>query len=214
LVVLGAGLFLLPTVVLAAAKAKPEPELFGGGQWFLSLLSLILVVFLAYWTTRFLAGHYGNSPTRHIKVAESLCLGSNRHLYLLLINNQALLVGSTEQGLALIKEYNEPDFCEELKLSSAQDQVISVGKLTNWLAPILKKPGTAAVSAIAKGGSQGSLAERLAMIRTRKAKQFNDLLAVLLDDRESAPETSREEVKERLAESLARIRAWKTRGRG
>jgi flagellar biogenesis protein FliO len=217
LAVLGVGLFWLPKVALAAAKAEPKPELFGGGQWLLSLLSLILVVFLAYWTTRFLAGRYGNLPTRHIKVAESLCLGSNRYLYLLLVNNHALLVGSTEQGLALIKEYDEPGFCEELRLSATANQTMARGKLTNWLAPLLTRQAAVTASAVTTGGSKESGAERLTLFRTGKTNQFKNLLTALVEGQDPvAPpeETSRVEVQERLAESLAKIRAWKTKGRG
>jgi flagellar biogenesis protein FliO len=215
LAVLGAELFLLPAGALAATKAQPEPELFGGGQWLLSLISLIVVVCLAYWTTRFLAGRYGKLPTRHIKVVESLCLGSNRQLYLLLVNNQALLVGSTEHGLALIKEYNEPGFCEELKQTATQAQTTTVGKLTKWLAPFLKKQGAVTEAVTAKVEIKGSWAKKWALIRNRKTNKFKTLFVSLLEDQEPvASDTPRVAVQERVAESLARIRAWKTKGRG
>jgi len=169
-----AGLILMPQITLAAPGTEPEPELFGGGQWFLTLFSLGFVIFLAYWGTRFLAGKYGNIPSRHIKVAESLCLGPNRHLYLLLVHHQVLLVGNSDHGITLLKEYNDPAFYEEMMLLTNQNQTFPAGK-------------------------------------------FKDLLAPLLNGRtetvESAAESSTE-LKNRLTESLERIRAWKNKGRG
>jgi flagellar biogenesis protein FliO len=139
MVTIVAGLLLIPEITYAANKAEPEPELFGGSQWFFALLSLVFVVFLAYWATRFLAGKYGNIPSRHIKVAESLCLGPNRHLYLLLVNNQVLLVGSSEHGLQLMKEYSDPVFFEEMLRASLQSQVSPANKFQELLAPLLTK---------------------------------------------------------------------------
>jgi flagellar biogenesis protein FliO len=204
LLLIGVGLFWLPTVALAANQAGSEPELFGGGQWLLSLLSLILVVFLAYWTTRFLAGRYRNLPTRHIKVAETLCLGSNRYLYLLIINKRALLVGGTEHGLALIKEYDDPGFCEELQ-AAAPHQSMAAGKLINWFTPLLKNQGRKSDSA------------KPAVNVKQDTNRFKALLTSLIDESEPKAmleETRRALVHERLIESLARIRAWKTKGRG
>lgn len=132
-----AGLILLPQITLAAPGSEAEPELFGGGQWFLMLLSLVFVIFLAYWGTRFLAGKYGNIPSRHIKMAESLCLGPNRHLYLLLVNRQVLLVGNSDQGITLLKEYDDPEFYEELRLLAEQNQVFPSKKFKDFLAPLL-----------------------------------------------------------------------------
>lgn len=211
----GVGLFWLPTVVLATDQAGPRPELFGGGQWLLSLLSLIVVVFLAYWTTRFLAGHYRNLPTRHIKVAETLCLGSNRHLYLLIVNKQALLVGSTEHGLALLKEYDDPGFCEELQLTVAPQQSMAAGRLFNWLTPLLKNPERKSGSAKARTEKKGSGRVKLTANLNRNTNRFKALLTNLINEAASeAPfeETPRERVSERLQESLARIRAWKNKG--
>jgi flagellar biogenesis protein FliO len=187
------GLLLWPTVTLAATKTEPETELFGGGQWILSLLSLILVVFLAYWVTRFLAGRCANSAARHLKVVESLCLGSNRHLYLLTVNKQTLLIGSTEQGLALIKEYNDPDFFKELSVAAAQDKG----------------------SALA-GQAGADWSGKIAMFLKPNSHQFKNVLTTLLNGQKptATPETPRIALQERLAESLERIRAWKTKGRG
>jgi flagellar biogenesis protein FliO len=215
--VAGSPLLAPARVCLAADKARPEPELFGGGQWILSLLSLVLVVFLAYWATRFIAGRYGNSSARHIKVAESLCLGSSRHLYLLIINNQALLIGSSEHGLTLLKEYGGREFCEELKLAAEQERSLPVGKFKKWLAPLLNRDGEATNHETSGPGLKDRYILGLARFGGSKAKKFQNRLAALIGDQvsDAITETSSdEEIDQRLAKSLAQIRAWRRRGRG
>ncbi|HOJ77423.1 MAG TPA: flagellar biosynthetic protein FliO [Bacillota bacterium] len=92
-----------------------KPEF--GGQWIWALFSLIIVVFLAYWVSKLVAGKYGIAQAKHIKVAESLCLGPNRHLYLLLVDKNVMLVGATEHGLSLLKELPDPELYKELEKS-------------------------------------------------------------------------------------------------
>lgn len=127
-----AGLFILPTVHAAEAEETLTPEF--GGQWIWALFSLGFVVFLAYYLTRFVAGKFKDGPqAKYIKVAESLSLGTNRHLYLLLVNNQVLLVGDSDRGLNLIKEYDDPNFYESLNLMTASDTRFSSVKFSDLL---------------------------------------------------------------------------------
>jgi flagellar biogenesis protein FliO len=166
------GLLLIPEITYAANKEEAGPEMFsGGGQWFFALLSLVFVVFLAYWATRFLAGKYGNLPSRHMKVAESLCLGPNRHLYLLLVNDQVLLVGSTEHGIQLMKEYSDPAFYEEMRRLSPQSRVSPAGKFQEMLASLMGKNDTEAdMTAGRMPELKNRLSETLAKLRSGKTK--------------------------------------------
>lgn len=131
-----AGLFLLSGQTLAEAENDLGPE-FGGGQWVWSLFSLILVVALAYWATKFLAGRFGFSQARHIKVAESLLLGPNRHLYLLLVGGKILLVGSTEHGISLLREFEDSQLREELLKSADSGQTSPTGRFASMIIPVL-----------------------------------------------------------------------------
>lgn len=137
LLVLIAGFSFLPVTFAAETNDPPTPEF--GGQWIWALFSLMIVLFLAYWATRFLAGKLNVSQAKHIKVAESLCLGPNRHLYLLLVNNQVLLVGSTEHGITLLKEYQDESFYEVLNLTQGNGVTLPGEKfksvLQNFLQP-------------------------------------------------------------------------------
>jgi flagellar biogenesis protein FliO len=167
-----AGLFLLPAVVLGKADGDPGSDFNTGGQWIWALFSLLIVVALSYWATRFFAGKLGISQARHIKVAESLFLGPNRHLYLLLVHERVLLIGSSEHGLNLLQEIEDPEFYAELAKVASSNQVPS-GKFAGMIGPILNGLNPrGAVDVDATGGRQ------------------------------------------RLQEGLAKIRAWKTKGRG
>ncbi|HOP75146.1 MAG TPA: flagellar biosynthetic protein FliO [Bacillota bacterium] len=129
--VLIAGFSFLPVVFAAEANEPPSPEF--GGQWVWALFSLMVVLFLAYWATRFLAGKLNVSQAKYIKVAESLTLGPNRHLYLLLVNNQVLLVGCTEHGITLLKEYNDETFYEMLNLTQGNGVMLPGEKFKSML---------------------------------------------------------------------------------
>ena len=166
------GLFLLPAVVSGKTDGDPGTDFNTGGQWIWALISLIIVVALSYWATRFFAGKLGISQARHIKVAESLFLGPNRHLYLLLVHDKVLLIGSTEHGLNLLQEINDPSFYAELEQVASSNQLPS-GKFAKMMGPILNGLNPrGAVDVDATGGRR------------------------------------------RLQEGLAKIRAWKTKGRG
>lgn len=152
LLIIVAGIFLLPAVMssetaqaaetaatVAADKGDNNLKPEFGGQWIWALLSLVFVTFLAYWSTKLLAGKLGNTQAKHIKVAESLCLGPNRHLYLLLINKKVMLVGSSEHSLNLLKEFPEADFYDSVNRSMEERNLIPAGKFADILGPLLKK---------------------------------------------------------------------------
>ena len=172
-----AGLFLLPVVTMGKTDGDPGPE-FNSGQWIWALLSLLIVVALSYWVTRFFAGKLGISQARHIKVAESLFLGPNRHLYLLLVNGRVLLVGSSEHGLSLLKEIDDPAFYAELEKA----------------APLNQLPG-------GKFATGGKFAEMIGSV-------LNGL------NPGGATDVGGTSGRQRLQEGLAKIRAWKMKGRG
>jgi len=164
-----AGLFLLPGAALAKTESDIGPE-FSGGQWIWSLFSLIIVVILAYWATKFLAGKIGLSQARHIKVAESLFLGPNRHLYLLLIDGKALLVGSTEHGINLLKEFNDEQFYEELLKSAETGQNMPTGRFAGMIGPILNSMNSGETIEAGLSNNRQRLQEGLEKIRSWKMR--------------------------------------------
>ncbi|NLW47784.1 MAG: FliO/MopB family protein [Firmicutes bacterium] len=164
-----AGLFLLPGRVLAGVETDIGPE-FGGGQWVWSFFSLIIVVALAYWATRFLAGRVGLSQARHIKVAESLLLGPNRHLYLLLVDGKVLLVGSTEHGISLIKEFEDNQFHEELLKMVDTGQNTPTGRFAKMIVPVVNSMNSRETMDNDLSDSKQRLQERLEKLRSWKLR--------------------------------------------
>ncbi len=164
-----AGLFLLPGEALARTEADIGPE-FGGGQWIWSLFSLIIVVALAYWATKFLAGRFGYSQARHIKVAESLLLGPNRHLYLLLVDGKVLLVGSTEHEISLIKEFEDNQFYEELSKSADTGQNLPTGRFASMIIPVLNSMNSRETAENSISNTRQRLQDGLEKIRSWKMR--------------------------------------------
>jgi flagellar biogenesis protein FliO len=155
--------------VLGKTESDPGSEFNTGGQWIWALFSLIIVVALSYWATRFFAGKLGISQAKHIKVAESLFLGPNRHLYLLLVHDKVLLIGSTDHGLNLLQEIEDPTFYAELEQVASSSQLPS-GKFAKMMGPILSGLNPrGAVDVDATGGRQ-RLQDGLAKIRAWKTK--------------------------------------------
>ncbi len=163
------GFFLLPEVTLAGTEADLGPE-FNGGQWIWSLFSLIFVVVLAFWATKFLAGRYGFSQGRHIKVAESLSLGPNRHLYLLLVNGKVFLVGSAEQGINILKEFDDGHFYEELVKSTGTEFNAPSGRFASMIIPVLNSMNSGETVDTGVSDPRQRLREGLAKIRSWKMR--------------------------------------------
>ena len=167
----GAGFFLLPALVFAKANTDPGSD-FNKGSWYWvwALFSLIMVVALAYWATRFLAGKFGVVQAKHLKVAESLFLGPNRHLYLLLVDKTVLLIGSSEHGLTLIKEMNDPQFYEEVQKTIGANQTIPNGKFANLLGPIFNGLNPKGISEAGLSDNKQRLQEGLEKLRLWKMR--------------------------------------------
>jgi flagellar biogenesis protein FliO len=164
-----AGLFLLPAVTLGKPENDPGSNFNSSGQWIWALLSLVIVVALSYWVTKFFAGKFGISQARHIKVAESLSLGPNRHLYLLLVNEKVLLIGGSEHGLSLVKEIDDPGFFAELEKTAHLNQT-PTGKFSGMLGPILNGLNPRGAIDVSAPNSRQRLQEGLEKIRAWKMK--------------------------------------------
>ncbi len=164
-----AGLILLPGAALAQTETEIGPE-FSGGQWIWSLFSLIIVVALAYWATKFLAGRFGLSQARHIKVAESLFLGPNRHLYLLLVDGKTLLVGSSEHGINLLKEFDDEQFYDELLKSADTNQNVPTGRFAGMIVPVLNNMNARDTVEAGLSPNRQRLQEGLEKIRSWKMR--------------------------------------------
>ncbi len=161
--------FLLSVITLAKSNEDPGPE-FNSGQWVWALFSLVIVVALAYWATRFLAGKFGVSQAKHLKVAESLFLGPNRHLYLLLVNKKVLLVGSSEHGVNLLQEINDLEFYSELEKTAEKNQIIPQGKFPDLIGTVFSGLHPRSVNDSGITDSKQKVLEGLEKIRSWKTR--------------------------------------------
>jgi flagellar biogenesis protein FliO len=164
-----ASVFLLPAITLARVNEEPGPE-FNSGQWIWALLSLVVVVALAYWATKFLAGKFGVSSAKHLKVAESLFLGPNRHLYLLLVNHKVILIGSSEHGMNLLQEIDDPEFYADLERTAEKNRTVPVDKFSGLIGPILKGLNPRGVNEPSDTDTKQRLEEGLARIRSWRTR--------------------------------------------
>lgn len=170
------GFFLLPTITLAGTgEETSSTATFSGLQWIWALFSLFLVAIIAFWVTKMLAGRLGYSQAKHMKVAESLFLGPNRHLYLLLFQGRVLLLSGSEQGIQLIKEIDDPVLYAELEQGSPSAPTFANGKFP---------------------------------------EVFKSVMSVLTNNETVAAADDNNPTRQKLVESLERIRNWRAKGKG
>jgi len=96
---------------------------------FLELLGLLLafgaILILCYFTTIFIGKKYsGRSKNKHMKVVETLSLGLDRCLYIILVGNRYFLFLSSKKGLEMISEIDLEEQTEEN--SAAEDKAADV----------------------------------------------------------------------------------------
>jgi flagellar biogenesis protein FliO len=85
-------------------------------SYYLIMLSLLLVVILAYLTTRFLAkARQGVSRGKNMAVIERLYLSADKHLLIVSVGDEYVLMSQDKSGLKLVKtlENFEPQVLEQ-----------------------------------------------------------------------------------------------------
>jgi flagellar protein FliO/FliZ len=83
-------------------------ELFG------LLIVFALVLFMSYLTTKFIGKKYsGRTMNKNMKVIETLPLGMDRSLYLILVGKKYFLFLSSKKGLELVSEIQAEELLQE-----------------------------------------------------------------------------------------------------
>ncbi len=106
-------------------------------------------------------------------MAESLFLGPNRHLYLLLVNNKVLLIGASEHGIHLLHDFNDPDFYTELEQHAGNQQLLPAGKFPDLIGAVLGGLHPRKVSDTDSFDTKQRLMEGLEKIRSWKTRGRN-----------------------------------------
>lgn len=99
---------------------EPQPP---AASWFTAtgyvfslLLTFLLVLGLAYFTSRFLGQRLnGSAGFSQGKIHSMLSLGPNRAVYVVEIAGTFMVLGVTEQNISLLREITSPEDIEQLK---------------------------------------------------------------------------------------------------
>ncbi|NLY88910.1 MAG: flagellar biosynthetic protein FliO [Firmicutes bacterium] len=86
-----------------------------GGEFIIIILAFFGVLLFAAWLTRWLAGKAGKMRGRYLSIVDSLSLGPNRGLYLILLVDRLFLVGTADRSVHLVAEINEPGLVDEVR---------------------------------------------------------------------------------------------------
>ena len=129
-------------LVLLNADAGSTPDLLGGiGQAVRLILAFVIVIFLAYYVTRFLgaSGRLGKAKRNNLRVLEALGIGQQSNVQLVRAGKRYFLLGVSKERVTLLAELGEDDLDASLyeQVSAAPalpfDKVL--GRLTKPRAP-------------------------------------------------------------------------------
>lgn len=156
------GLMGVASPVMAAA----ERDSYRGGSFnlFFALLAFVFVMFLASYATRWIAGRFGGGTGRLLKVADSVFLGPNRGLHLVLLGKKLYLIGQADHSLNLLGELDDEELIAEAEKAFNARVVVPQGNFGQILQKLMKKEGEAELSA----GTAERLLEQMNRMRRQK----------------------------------------------
>ena len=102
---------------------EPQPPatswLAASGYIISLILTFLLVLGLAYVTSRFLAQRFnGSAGLNSGKIHTTLPLGPNRAVYVVEIAGKFMVLGVTEHNISLLREITAPEDIEQLRIST------------------------------------------------------------------------------------------------
>ena len=104
---------------LLPLENEPPAQDFTYLQLLFYLICFIVVLFLAFRVTRWLGGKVGGRSGHHLRLVETLYLGPNRSLHLVLVGRQLFLVAAAERSLTLLEEIKDVDLIMKLQEQTA-----------------------------------------------------------------------------------------------
>ena len=99
-------------------EVAPEPN-FSYLQIISYLLCFVLVLYLASKAARWLGKMAGGRSGRHLRLVDTLYLGPNRAIYLVMAGKQVFLVGTGERNPTLLAEIKDPELLETIQAELA-----------------------------------------------------------------------------------------------
>lgn len=121
------GLDISGTVISGMDSAAPAPSgvlMASGGLGSLigALVSVVAIMFLAYWFSRMLGRRFGSGMAgKHLKMVDRIQVGADRYVILLELKERYYLVGVSPAGITLLSEPEGP--FEEAEMQAGQNGV-------------------------------------------------------------------------------------------
>ncbi|WP_373263705.1 flagellar biosynthetic protein FliO [Hungatella hathewayi] len=93
-----------------------------------ALLTVVLVLVLAYWCSRLLGKNWANAASgRNMKIIDQIQLGQDKRIILLKLGEHTYLIGVSQAGIQLLLEtgemFEEEDVQAQIKGSSFKDMM-------------------------------------------------------------------------------------------
>ncbi|NLC54173.1 MAG: flagellar biosynthetic protein FliO [Firmicutes bacterium] len=158
--------------ISAPQEVAPETS-FSYLQIISYLLCFLLVLYLASKVARWLGRRAGGRSGHHLRLVETLYLGPNRALHLVMVGKQLFLMGDAERNLSFLTEIRDPDLVgslqAELDHPGADRQAAGKGfadHLKGLLDGGRKDPGSAAQPEVMTQAQR--IEERLMKYRTQR----------------------------------------------
>lgn len=157
---------LMGSALPAMAAVEGETYRGGGGGYnlFFMLITFIAVMFLASYATRWVAGRFGSSQGRLLRIADSVILGPNRGLHLVLLGKRIYLIGQADQSMTLLGELDDEELVEAAEKAFAAKTVLPQGNFGQVLQKFMNKEGETNLSA----GTAERLLEQMTRMRRQK----------------------------------------------
>ncbi|BEU87174.1 hypothetical protein TAMA11512_06380 [Selenomonas sp. TAMA-11512] len=124
---------------------EPAASAAAGISWWSSftyiaslLLVFVVVVLMAYYASRFLGGRFGKAiQGSGGRILENLALGPNRSACVVELGGRVFLLGVTEHSITLLREIEDPEEIEELRVrASAESTLTGTGIFNEQLGAI------------------------------------------------------------------------------
>lgn len=97
-------------IILSNITKSQSPDFLGMAfQLILLIIVFIFVIFLAYYSTKFIAGFKIKNMTKNnMKILETISIGYN-NIHIIQVNKQYFLISSSKEGVRMLSEIDGTD---------------------------------------------------------------------------------------------------------
>mgnify|MGYP000857556695 CR=1 FL=1 len=126
------------------------------------LLAFIAVLLLCYYTTRFLGKKMsGGIKNKNMRIVETLSLGPDRSLYLILVGNKHFLFFSSKKGLEFVSEIDAEIQTEVTeKPEESETAVFDFGRIFDTYSGLSDKKNNSSDEDVDESGSEETIIQR------------------------------------------------------